>query len=152
MESSARLLAPKWQSNHGKVWKTLGLKHLKESWSVVCAETPGTSHDQQNCSLEKGQQRGKKRESLSWDLFGNQFWKLIRAFSPLKFPASSSNTTKGNSSVTPHIFPLKLWCPSSNTRRKLLLCPFPNKVAVPTTDLFEFSNDHIKKQKNYTFM
>lgn len=53
MESSAHLLAPKWQPGHGKVWKTLGLKHLKVSWSVVCAETPGISHDQQNCSLEE---------------------------------------------------------------------------------------------------
>lgn len=59
MESSAHLLAPKWQSGHGKVWKTLELKHLKESWSVVCAETPGTSHGQQNCSLG-GEKEGKR--------------------------------------------------------------------------------------------
>lgn len=87
----------------------------------------------------------KRRESLSWDLSANQFWKLIRAFSPLKFPASSSSTTEGNSSITPHVFPLKPWCTSSNTERKLLLCPFPKKVAVPTTDLFDFSKWWHKK-------
>lgn len=71
MEFSAHLLAPKWQSDHGKVWKTLGLKHLKESWSVVCAETPGTSHDQQNCSLERD--KGVKKDITTL----GSLWKSI---------------------------------------------------------------------------
>lgn len=68
MESSAHLLAPKQQSGHGKVWKTSGLKHLKKSWSVVCAETPGISHDQQNCSLEreKEEKRGISTLGALW--------------------------------------------------------------------------------------
>lgn len=85
MESSAHLPAPKWQSGHGKVWKTLGLKHLKESWSVVCAETPGTSHDQQNCSLE-----GKKEEKRGVTTLG-ALWK---PFLETDQSSSSSETSR----------------------------------------------------------
>lgn len=71
MESSAHLLAPKWQSDHGKVWKTLGLKRLKVSWSVVCAEAPGILHDPQNCSLEEEKEEKNRITTLGalWNTF-----------------------------------------------------------------------------------
>lgn len=149
MESSAHLLAPKWQSDHGKVWKTLGLKHLKESWSVVCAETPGTSHDQQNCSLERDK-GGKKGITILGSL-----WKSILKTDQSFLSSEISRfflqvPLKAILYYTTH--PLNPRCPSSNTGRKILLSAFPRKVAVPTTALSEFSNDHIEKQENYNFM